>query len=178
MNSIDRQQPEDNHEDLRGADAVRKIREVVEHTRSCFFCTTDSTGAWNGARPMSVRHVDDDGNLWFLSASDSRKNAELAREPSVQLYFQGASHADFMCLSGEAHVSTDRARIHELWEPLLRVWFTEGIDDPRITVIMVRPVLGHYWDTKHGAAIAGIKMLLGAMLGTTLDDSVEGRLVV
>jgi hypothetical protein len=36
---------------------------------------------------------------------------------------------------------------------------------------------GYYWDTKHGAAIAGAKMLVGAAIGKTLDDSVEGQLV-
>src|SRR5262245_36282028 len=123
MSSIDPrhpQQPEDNHQDLRSDEAVRKIREVVDHAQSCFFCTTDSTGAWCGARPMHVRKVDDDGNLWFLSAADSRKNAELARDPSVQLYFHGAARAEFMCLSGEATVTTDRGRIADLWDPILR----------------------------------------------------------
>jgi hypothetical protein len=52
------------------------------------------------------------------------------------------------------------------------------VDDPRITVIKVAPVDGYYWDTKHGMAVAGVKMMIGAMLGKTLDDSIEGRLKV
>jgi len=45
---------------------------------------------------------------------------------------------------------------------------------PRITVIRVQPSGGYYWDNKHGAAIAGAKMLIGAAIGKTLDDSIEG----
>lgn len=30
--------------------------------------------------------------------------------------------------------STDKALIKELWEPILKTWFTEGQDNPRITV--------------------------------------------
>ena len=60
--------------------------------------------------------------------------------------------------------------------PLLKTWFTEGEDDPRITVIAVDPLGGYYWDNKHGKAIAGIKMLVGAATGKTLDDSIEGTL--
>jgi hypothetical protein len=41
----------------------------------------------------------------------------------------------------------------------------------------VKPTDGYYWDTKHGAAIAGAKMLIGAAIGKTLDDSVEGQLL-
>jgi hypothetical protein len=52
------------------------------------------------------------------------------------------------------------------------------MDDPRITVIKVAPSDGYYWDTKHGLAVARIKMLIGAVLRKTLDDSVEGKLDV
>jgi len=38
------------------------------------------------------------------------------------------------------------------------------------------PEGGYYWDNKHGSAVAGIKMLVGAAIGVTLDDSIEGRL--
>jgi general stress protein 26 len=69
-------------------------------------------------------------------------------------------------------------KIKELWEPIIRTWFTGGVDDPRITVIKVEPSEGYYWDTKHGHMVAGVKMLIGAAVGKTLDDSVEGRLTV
>ena len=44
----------------------------------------------------------------------------------------------------------------------------------RITVI-VRTTGGYYWDDKHGSVIAGAKMFVGAAIGKTLDDSIEGR---
>jgi general stress protein 26 len=125
---------------------------------------------------MSVQKVDDRGRLWFLSANDSRKNAELKTDSSVQLFFQGSAHSDFLQLYGNAVVTTDKAKIKELWEPILKTWFTEGVDDPRITVIEVRPSEGYYWDTKHNRMVAFAKMAVGAMTGKTLDDSVEGAL--
>lgn len=178
MDSINRNQPEENRQDLRGQMAVDKIREIVEQAKSCFFCTAVTTSDSEGARPMNVRQMDEEGNLWFLSASDSHKNRELALDPSVTLYFQASPHSDFLRLSGLATVSTDRAKIEELWDPLLRTWFTGGMDDPRITVIKVAPSEGYYWDTKHGTFVAGVKMLIGAVTGKTLDDSIEGKLKV
>ena len=133
-------------------------------------------GESNGDRPMNVRQVDDEGNLWFLSASDSRKNQELAIDPSVRLYFQGSKHSYFMQINGQAKILSDREKIEELWSPLVQTWFTEGKDDPRITVIRVTPTEGYYWDTKHGTAVAGVKMLIGAVLRKTMDDSIEGTL--
>jgi general stress protein 26 len=61
---------------------------------------------------------------------------------------------------------------------MLKVWFTGGIDDPRISVIKVEPTEGYYWDNKHGNAIAFVKQLAGAVIGKTIDDSIEGKLVV
>ena len=124
---------------------------------------------------MSVQKVDDEGNLWFLSANDSHKNEELAMDPIVALFFQGSAHSEFLQLKGRATVTKDSAKIKELWHPLAKTWFTEGVDDPRITVIKVSPLEGYYWDTKHGIVVAGVKMMIGAMIGKTLDDSIEGK---
>lgn len=178
MNSIDRNQPENNREDLQGQDAVEKIKEMVEQAENCFFCSAVAVGESNGDRPMNVRQVDDEGNLWFLSASDSRKNQELAIDPSVKLYFQGSKHSDFMRLNGQASISRDKAKIEELWSKIVETWFTGGKDDPRVTVIKVTPTDGYYWDTKHGTMVAGVKMLIGAALRKTLDDSIQGKLDV
>jgi len=175
MDSINRQQPEDNREDLRGTDAVERIRDLVKKAETCFFCTAVSVGDTGATRPMSVQEVDEKGHLWFLSASDSHKNREISEAPSVRLFFQASEHAGFLALTGQAAVSHDRKKIKKLWKPVLKTWFTEGEDDPRITVIRVAPSGGYYWDNKHGAAIAGVKMLIGAAIGKTLDDSIEGR---
>jgi general stress protein 26 len=178
MDSINRNQLEENHADLSGKEAIEQIRTIVKKAQTCFFCTAVSTGGSSGARPMSVQQVDDEGNLWFLSADDSHKNAELALDPSVKLYFQGSAHSDFLQLNGHAAISRDKEKIKELWEFVIKTWFTEGVDDPRITVIKVTPSEGYYWDTKHGNAVAGIKMLIGATIGRTMDDSIEGKLRV
>ncbi len=178
MDSINRNQEEENRADLSGKEAIAKIQQLVGKAETCFFCTNVATGDSSGARPMSVRKVDDEGNLWFLSPSDSHKNQEVLLDPAVKLYFQGSPHSDFLELMGTASISTDREKIKELWSFAIKTWFTEGIDDPRVTVIKVVPTQGYYWDTKHGTAVAGVKMLIGATIGKTMDDSIEGTLKV
>ena len=176
MDSINRQQPENNHENLQGAAAIKKIRELTDKNKTCFFCTQPIADESLGVRPMSVQQLDDDGNFWFLSANDSHKNSEIERDNSVQLHFQGSPHSDFLTIYGRADISADKEKIKELWEPIVKTWFTEGVDDPRITVIKVSPETGYYWDNKHGNMIAGAKILLGSIIGKTLDDSIEGKI--
>lgn len=178
MDSINKEQPEQNYLHLANAEAVTKIKTLIESAKSCFFCTIGYGGLSNGVRPMSVQQVDDKGNCWFLSANDSNKNKELEVDDTVDLYFQGSAHSDFLHLSGVAEVSEDKAKIKELWEPILKTWFTGGENDPRISVIKFVPHAGYYWDNKHGMVVAGAKKIVGAISGKTLDDSIEGRLTV
>lgn len=176
MDSINKNQQEDNFKNLIGEDAVKKIKELAEKAGSCYFCTKIVTGESFATRPMAPEKIDDQGNFWFLSASDSYKNRELQQDPSVQLLFQGSSYSDFLTIYGKATISTDKTRIKELWDPMMKTWFTEGEDDPRITVIQVTPTEGHYWDTKNGIAVATVKRLIGAAVGKTFDDSIEGNI--
>jgi general stress protein 26 len=178
MDSIDKNQPEDNFKDLSGRGAIEKIKELADQAKTCFFITGFKAKGPVETRPMSVQKIDSDGNLWFLSANDSQKNADIEKDPHVQLMFQGSAHSDFLNLYGKAAISTDKKKIKELWEPIVKAWFTEGIDDPRITVIKVTPTEGYYWDNKHGDTVAFIKMLAGAAVGKTLDDSINGSLKV
>ncbi|MEL1242744.1 pyridoxamine 5'-phosphate oxidase family protein [Flavobacterium sp. DGU11] len=177
MDSINQNQPEDNFKDLAGPEALEKIKELAHKAGSCFFCTKIVSGEAFSTRPMSAEKIDDNGNFWFLSANDSHKNAEIAADPAVQMLFQGSSYSDFLTLYGKATISTDKQKIEELWDPMMKTWFTEGVDDPRITVIKFTPSDGYYWDTKHGMFVAMIKRTIGAIKGETLDDSIEGNVI-
>lgn len=177
MDSINKQQQEKNHEDLQGAEAKARIKDMAKDS-SCFFCTDFKKGEAFVTRPMSVQEIDEEGNLWFLSASDSNKNQEISIDPSVQLLFQGSSYSEFLTLFGSAQIVLDKQKIKELWNPILKTWFTEGIDDPRITALKFEPHKGYYWDTKHGAAVSMIKQAAGAIMGKTLDDSIEGNIKI
>ena len=177
MDSINQQQEEKNHQDLFGNEAGKKIKEMAKSANTCHFCTRITTGEPLKVRPMSIQKVDEEGVFWFLSADDSHKNADIQSDPNVHLLFQGSAYSDFLSVYGTATITTDKEVIKELWEPILKTWFTEGIDDPRITAIKVETREGYYWDNKHGNAVAFAKTVVGAILGKTMDDSIEGKLV-
>lgn len=178
MDSINQNQTEQNHQNLDSAPAIEKIKELTGIAKTCFLCTQPSAGESNGTRPMSVQEVDEQGTIWFLVANDSHTYQDISANSQVKLYFQGSAHSDFLFLEGAAILSADKNRIKELWNPIMKTWFTEGEDDPRIAIIKVAPETGYYWDNKHGNVIAGIKMVIGAAVGKTLDDSIEGDLKV
>lgn len=178
MDSINAQQEEDNFKSLEGSEAIAKLKELAEKAESCFFCSDIKTGLPFSTRPMAAQKVDEQGNIWFLSSIDSKKNQEIDHDPFVQLLFQGSAHSGFLSVYGIAEISQDKDKIDELWNPLVKAWFTEGKDDPRITVIKVAPTKSYYWDNKNGNMVAFLKMAASAVSGKTMDDSIEGTLEV
>ena len=53
-----------------------------------------------------------------------------------------------MSIFGTAEILFDKNKVEEMWTPIAKAWFTEGKDDPAISLIKVTPQEGYYWDTK------------------------------
>lgn len=174
--SADSQKGASEIKNLTHREAIDKFKELVRHESTCLF-TTQLTQVPLTTRPMSVQKVCDQGNFWFLSSSDSDKNAEIAIDNRVQLFFVNTSDYEFLSLYGTATVSRDQQKIDELWSDIAKAWF-EGKDDPRVTVIKVTPEEGFYWDTKNGKLVSMIKILASAVSGKTFEEGVEGTISV
>lgn len=174
--SADSQQGASEIKNLTHQEAIDKFKELVKHESTCLF-TTQLTQVPLTTRPMGVQKVCDQGNFWFLSSSDSDKNAEIMIDNRVHLFFINTSDYEFLSLYGKATISRDKQKIDEFWSDIANAWF-EGKDDPRVTVIKVTPEEGFYWDTKNGKLVSMIKILASAVSGKTLQEGVEGTISV
>lgn len=161
-------------QNLRSVDAIEKIKNLIKSENIALF-TTNLSHAPLSTRPMSTAQVDEQGCIWFLSKIDSDKNAEIKRDNRVQLFYSHMKSAEFLSLYGKADIVQDRAKLEELWTPIAKAWFTEGIEDPTITIIKFTPEDGHYWDTKSGKMISMLKIAVGAITGITMDNGLEGK---
>ena len=167
----------DNVENLNAADAISKLQELVKNANICMFTTRLQHLPLN-SRPMSTQKVDDDGNMWFLSPKDSAKNAEIEADNHIHLFYINNGNSEYLSVAGTAEILYDRQKIEELWNPIAKAWFTEGKDDPRISIIKVQPEQSYYWDTKHGKMVSLVKIAAAIISGKTMDDGVEGVLEV
>ncbi len=166
-----------NNQNLTAHEAIDKLKELIKNESICFFCT-QLTQEPISTRPMSTQKVDDEGNIWFLSSIKSDKNADIAQNHAVQLFYSNSSNFEFVSLLGHATIVTDREKIHEMWTPFAKAWFKDGKDDVDISLIKVAPQTAYYWDTKNNKMITMIKMLASMVTGSAPDDGVEGTLKV
>jgi general stress protein 26 len=161
---------------LTDQEGIKKLKEFVKDINVCFFCT-NLTSMPIHARPMSTQDVDEEGNLWFISSSESNKNFELQDDNRVQLFYSKIPDSHYLSVYGTATIYRDKATIDEMWDPIAKAWFEQGKDDPKVTVIKVSPSDAYYWDTKDGKIIALIKMASAAVLGTGGNDGgIEGEI--
>jgi len=161
-------------EDVRQADAMKKIKELADAADICLF-TTNLTELPLSARPMSRQRIDDDGTLWFFSDKSSHKNLHIQQDNRVQLFFSNRNSSEYLSVYGIAEVIKDDVKAKELWSPIAKTWFNGGPEDPSLTIIKVIPQDGYYWDTKDGKLVTLLKIAAGAITGREMDGSIEGK---
>jgi general stress protein 26 len=88
------------------------------------------------------------------------------------------SSSEYLHVFGYAEISYDQNKIEDFWSPIMKAWFTEGKDDPSITLIKVAPAEIYYWDTKSGKVVSLFQIAISALTGKEMDGGVEGKLTV
>jgi len=132
-------------------EARSKVTELIRAGRICMFTTMTPDGR-HVSRPMALQEVEFDGDLWFFAYQDSPKVAEIAAHPQVNVAFTTKSNA-WVSVSGPAEVVPGRGRAEQLWNPLLKAWFPDGLDTPGLRLIRVRAESAEYWDAPHGRVV-------------------------
>lgn len=155
--------------------AIEKLQKLIAETKTCLFCT-DLTSLPISTRPMASTKVDDLGNLWFISSSQSNKNFEIKADNRVQLFYTNTNESEFLSIYGNAQIFKDKVIIEKLWSPIAKAWFDEGKKDPNVSVICVKPSDVHYWDNKNGKIISLLKIATQAATGIKMDIGREGDL--
>jgi general stress protein 26 len=162
-------------ENLEANKAVTKMQELVKASPTCML-GTELSQLPPHLCPMQVQDVDSSGCLWFFSGADSAHNAHIQADPRVQLIFCNNGKHEYLAVYGEAEITRDIDKIHELWTNMVKTWFPEGQGDPNLTLVRVCPEKVHYWDVKDGKLVAMAKILMGTVTGNPRDIGIEGDL--
>jgi len=151
------------------SDGVKKVAELIKDIRIAMFVTLDASGRPH-SRPMATQHTEFDGTLWFMTSAETAKNAEIEKEPRVNVAYMSTSSESYLSVSGDADIVNDRERIAELWNPIMNAWF-EGPDDPTLRLIRVRVQEAEYWDTPGGKVASLISIVKAVVTGNQTDMS-------
>ena len=147
-------------------DGTRKVAELLKDERIGMLTTTSPEGTLT-SRPMSLQHVEFDGDLWFFASRSSRKVAHLTADPQGNVTTVGSS--SWVSLTGHALVVDDLATKRELWNTVVEAWFPDGPEDPDVVLIRVAAASAEYWDSPGGRVASLISFAKAKATGRPYD---------
>lgn len=159
---------------LSGREGMEKIGELIHDIRIAMLTTMSPDGSMD-SRPMATQNSEFNGTVWFLTRQDSGKVHEIADDSHVSLLYAAPNDAKYVAAKGIARISADRAKIHELWNPMYKAWFPEGEDDPQIGVLRVDITEAQYWEASSSKLVRGIKYLAAAATGGRIQLGETGN---
>ncbi len=97
-------------------------------------------------RPMSVREVDEEGRIYFLSNDPIRKSFGDREHLNVTLSFHFPNRLHFSALRASACLRRNTELLGSLWGDDLLPWFPQGPSDPDLVVIELSPETFDMWE--------------------------------
>lgn len=124
-------------------DPRQELYDLIEDIDVAMMTTVSPDGSLV-SRPMSTLERDAEGNLWFMTSSETEKVEEISEDARVNLAYYDSGSRAWVSVSGAAWLNTDRQRIHDLYSEMWKVWLGDegglrdgGPDDPRIVLLVV-----------------------------------------
>ncbi len=151
---------------------AHKVAELLKGNRAGMMTTTAEDGTLM-SRPMALQEVEFDGDLWFFAERDSRKVAQIATDPRVNVTISSSS--TWVSLTGTAAVVTDDARKRDLWNAVVEAWFPKGKDDDIIVLLRVEGESAEYWDTSGGRVASLISFAKAKVTGGRYEGGENER---
>lgn len=133
-------------------EAREVLKEKIEDIEIAMLITEEPDGDLR-SRPMSTSEMDEDGCLWFFTSEYSPKVNEISQDHKVNLSYAKPDKNLYVSVSGEAELVKDQNKIEERWNPILKAWFPQGLEDPKLALLKITPRQAEYWDASSSKMI-------------------------
>jgi len=143
---------------------LEKLVDSIKDIDIAMMSTIDNDGSIR-SRPMQTQQTKADGQIWFFTGHESDKTHELKNDAHVNLSYASPDDNLYVSVSGKATLSTDKAKIEELWTPAMKAWFPEGKNDPNIGLIKITIDKAEYWDSPSSTMVQLYGMAKAALTG-------------
>jgi general stress protein 26 len=147
-------------------ESIKKLGEMIKDIEFAMLTTVETDGTLR-SRPMATQRVEFDGDLYFFTRASSPKVNETEQDHHVNLSYAAPDKQRYVSVSGMARVTRDRAKIEELWNPTLKAWFPEGLEDPELALLKVSVTQAEYWDSPSSAVVRLVGFMKALATGQT-----------
>ncbi len=148
---------------------IETLRDEIKDIRIAMLTTVDEDGALR-SRPMGALDYEFVGDLWFFTSAAEPKVDEVRRDNQVNVSYADSGSNRYVSVSGVASVVRDRAKMEELWHPIMKAWFADGLDTPDIALLRVKVTKAEYWDFASAKIVQLIGFVKAIVTGEEADD--------
>jgi len=128
------------------ANNIQKLGDLIKDIRIAMLTTAEPDGKLR-SRPMATQKAEFDGTLWFFTRASSPKVDEVEQWHNVNLSYASPDSNTYVSVTGTASLVRDAAKVKELWNPILKAWFPNGLEDPDLALLHVTVQKAEFWDS-------------------------------
>lgn len=155
-------------------ESIEKLKGLVEGIDFAMLVT--SAGNKFRSRPMSTQEMDENGNLWFFTSDATHKTDEIEADDRVLVAYSKPDDNTYVSVFGHCQIVKDRAKIEELWSPILKAWFPDGLDDPTLCLLKVTIEEAEYWDSPNSTIVQIAGFVKALATGEQADGGDYGKI--
>lgn len=148
-------------------ESIQKLNDLIKDVKVAMLTTID----WGilRSRPMQTQEFDFDGDLWFFTSSETHKTEEIEKDRRVNVSYAAPETNTYVSVTGTAEILKDRAKIEELWNPIYKAWFPEGLEDPNLVLLKVAVEQAEYWDSPSSTLVQVAGFVKAMVTGERAD---------
>ena len=151
-------------------DNIDKVQAIVKDVKFAMMTTVNKKGdlhAW----PMTTSETSIGGKeIWFIGDKTSDVVKDIQDNKKIGLSYATQDDKNYVSVSANAELPTDKAKSEELWSPVYNAFFEHGIDDENVQLIKVIPHGVECW-ISGSSTINMFKMAAAALQdGETAED--------
>ena len=120
-------------------ESIDKIQAVIKDVKFAMMSTVNSKGdihAW----PMTTSEASIGGKeIWFIGDKKSDVVKDIQDNPKIGLSYASQDEKDYVSISANAELPTDKDKLDELWSPVYNAFFEHGKEGENVQLIKVVP---------------------------------------
>jgi len=154
-------------------ESIEKLKSLTEGIDFCMLTTIN--GGQLRSRPMSTQEFGEGGELWFFTSDDTHKVDEIEADNRVNAAYSKPDDNVYVSVSGRASIVKDREKMEELWNPILKAWFPDGLEDPTLCLLKVSVEEAEYWDSPNSTIVQLVGFVKALVTGQQADGGDHGK---
>lgn len=149
---------------------LRRLASAIANVPFAMMTTVKAEGRLH-TKPMVTQKIVDlekfEGTLWFFTRQRSGKVSEIGHDRELSLTYVDPDKHIYVSVSGTGVVSRDRGKMKELWNPLLKTWFPQGLEDPDLVLLRVDIDYAEIWEHQTNSLVHFLGLAKSIIKGKT-----------